>query len=342
MAENFCAHCGTPVAGAARFCANCGSPVGDDTAEKRQPDVGIRSGGIFDRLGIKLREPAGIRATRDQEEPSVWGVWPFDLERLLACSFMNAPLETGFLILEHQQQGWRRWLPLEHLTSLQGVKPMQSACVYYRIGKSAICPGVDDVYRTETPSGVDEAYVQCAASIHIAIEVSPQFSPVNYGELEKDIRGKWATLVFDQQMCKAVTAIPMPISGTAMKKRLLRHGKLLESWLGQAGDASLKKSLAALLENLRTALGEIPDGPADHALCLAEMMDGNKELSTATIDEEEQKQPVARADFPRVASLQAARVARPVSTRVLGGSTLRLGTLPRTPLKKVKSVASSR
>ena len=98
MSANFCTNCGQRLQQPTRYCDNCGASIenlapSESSSPARQT---LRSG----LAGLGLQVPKLFRETGDPEtDTRPWALDFMTLNALFGCSVMNAPLDTGFLIL---------------------------------------------------------------------------------------------------------------------------------------------------------------------------------------------------------------------------------------------------
>ncbi len=258
MASNFCAQCGNRLAEGARFCASCGSPVEVDSA--LPPD----DAQFFERLGIKVLVTGAVR---DKSETKCYDMLTHDLNTLMACSFMNAPLETEFLLVRNSQQEWTRWTPLVCIDDMQGLEALCSAAVHYaflNIGDRHVY----DHIRSAVIPEVRDTYIKLNNSLRIHIKVFLHFDARNYGKLEPAVRAGWITAYNSaSNLYTVTTATPFPLSGRTMKQRLVEH----ESWLNEACGTydQWRENLSKVLSFVRSLIQQMPDGPAHEIECIA-------------------------------------------------------------------------
>ncbi len=290
MAENFCTQCGYRLSGTARFCSNCGNPVGK--GNEASP-------------GGKTRAPGSILEEEAVEAKTV-GLMTADLNELAACSFMNAPLNTEFLLLENTQHDWTKWIPLKFVENMQGLKVVASACVTYYISDRN--PALPNFLRGMLPLEVIKAYISSEDRVRVEIEVHPSFKPVNYGNLEA-MRGRWVTVTDNKDFCTVRTVTPLPPSGWTMKRRLREHETFINELLAECSDdAGTAKFLNEILADLRSTIQELSDGCADHILCSTYARQNKVVMGAALSDEDQETGKVAfRTDGFRQISAPPAR-----------------------------------
>jgi hypothetical protein len=305
MGGNFCTQCGKQLAGAARFCSSCGSPIGEERQET-------------DRYAVnKDCFPGQINASdsdQGESEKTVQGIGPWFLDRVLYYSIMNAPLDTDFLMVEDPDE-FRYVSPLEFIQDLPKLKVHCSATALYVVNGSS--PSARDCFRTRLPSEVSDAFVETQKRIEVRLEILPFFEPQDYGELDADIRGKWVTVKAasgGEQWYEVVTVVPLTPSGIIMKHRLREHEAWLKELSAEQDNASLRRDLGRVMENIRSAIQTIPDGFVDHLFCQAFFINNGHAESLALIDEETEQED-ARAEkkvaFNRISRISVAGAAFP-------------------------------
>ena len=284
MAGCFCTDCGERLPGGVRFCPNCGSSAAAAVYDK--VIASVKDADWEARLGVKLRTPVAIRDPGAQEEKRSWGVSVKDLNDLLACSLMNAPMDTEFLILLNEQQHWIKWTPLVFIENMQGLKASGHGSALYGLGDQSQSPSVCDHFRSLVISEARDAFINIRETPGLCLELYPFFKPMDYGQLDHEIRGRWVTTVDDQRNFDIVSVLPLPLSGWTMKQRLLQHETVIKKWIASTDDRALKDGLNNLLNVLQSVVKQTPDGLADHMLCRAHVIENGQVQSTALSDEE--------------------------------------------------------
>jgi hypothetical protein len=297
MASDLCTRCGERVPPSVRFCPNCGNPLADGAQPRNIASVKFAD--IESRLGAILRAPLRDGEPAPQSEEKPWGVGSEDLNQLLACSFMNTPMDTEFLLLANSEQQWEKWLPVVFIENMQGLKVLGHGAASCYLGDEGKSPSIRDRFRSKVLREVQAAVMSLREQPYLALELFPFFKPMDYGQLDRQIRGRWVTAVDNQSQYEIVSVLPLPVSGWMMKQRLLRQETSLKGWIAATDNTALKEALTEALNTVQTVSRQIPDSLADHVLCRAHMTQKGKALSTILTDEEQE----AAKSAPRVAAL---------------------------------------
>jgi hypothetical protein len=289
MAGNFCTKCGNRWTGAARFCPDCGSPVDGGIETKSRSSV--RDEQFFERLGLKVRSTGSIRKPDAQQE--IMAVPSWLLDKMLSCSFANAPLDTNFLLVEDLKEKRQYLMPLAYLNSLDGLKIHCSLMAHYVVNRKSV--GVLDYIRTALPKEVKTAFVETAKRLRLVLDIFLHFEPEDYGKLDGVIRGRWATLEDDKQLCDVDMVAPLTVSCQTMKRSVLEHKEWLRFLSARSDDPEEKEYINTLLEELDAAV-QVMTGPfVDHIYCCASFEKNLETQSTELADEEEYDAPAVKS-----------------------------------------------
>jgi hypothetical protein len=305
MADNFCIQCGCRLTGADKFCAQCGRPVGAKIEAPERPAV--RDAQFFESLGIKVRAPGSTRAPQAQQK--VQGVQAIALDHILSCSLMNAPLDTDSVLLEYRHKQWADYVPLTFVKNLQEMEVHFRASAFFLVDGSE-SPSVRNYIRSDVPDDVCDAFIN--AEHYLQMMVCPQFEPKDYGELDKEIRGKWVSVVKEFKdggtLYVVAMAVPFMLSGLVMKRRLREHEEQIKQWIARATDTGIKEDLDHCAQVVRAAIDQTPDGFADHIWCEA-CLAKHGEAQSLLLDEDLPKEEEAKGakviraqSMPRVAA----------------------------------------
>jgi hypothetical protein len=282
VADRFCSECGKRLAGAGKFCENCGSPVVGQTAGK---SVQLKGAELFKSMGLKIRPIRGSEEDTD-ELKDVQGVHDFCLDDILNCSFMNAPLNTDFLLVENPQQD--RWVtPLVWLDGMRDLKVVCGMTVYYYLDTGFCSPSLDECDRSDLPEDVAEAYRRALNEPCIQMYVHPSFQPRKYTDFDDEFTGRWRTYRAQEGRYEVITIVPLPPSGRIMKGRLREHEAFISKWIATERDPSAKRTLEKLRDSVAAAIQVIPDGVADHIVCEARQLNVSQTQSLCLYAEED-------------------------------------------------------
>ena len=303
MPANFCTNCGQRLQRPMRFCDNCGTPVedlgpGESASAVRQP---LKPGlaGLDFQVAKLFREPAA-----QETDTRPWGIYPFELRTLLGCSFVEAPLDSGFLVYRSQEAESCKLAPLHFVDSLQGMKVEGCANVSYYI-VDAEFKYIADESRSALAKGVSEAYLEAQRRPVCHMDLYVCFKPRDEGPLGEELQGKWITCV-DQHDVRDVRAnLQLPLSGSMMKQRLREHERWAAAVLARVKDGKVQTVLNRVIASVRAAQKQIPDGFVHHAHCVAYYTQNDKPQDTVLIKEEpEQAEPAGLLARPPQRALQ--------------------------------------
>jgi hypothetical protein len=293
---------------AARFCPQCGNPVDGDIAEAGQRFYGGAQ--LIENFRIK------IRGKEEPEAPQeVQGVQAIALDHILACSLMDAPLDIDLVLLEYRKKEWADYVPISFVKNLQDMEVHFSASVFYNVDDSE-SPSVRNFDRIKIPDDVFDAF--CNADHRLQMSVQICSKPKDYGEVDRAVRGKWATVRQESEdggeLRLAMTVVPLMLSNYVIKRRLQEHADDITNWLGRTKDADIKKDLERILQVARATMEKLPEGFADHICCQAFMVKDGKAQSLVLVgdDKQEEKeektlQALRRFSILRTPQVRAAR-----------------------------------
>jgi hypothetical protein len=305
MADSFCNQCGTRLRAGARFCAGCGARV-DFVPDA--PSVMRGSGVTLPRLEPFVPNVLRDRESRE-EQVAPWGLTTKDLDHFVSCSLVNAVMDTCLLLVRDSSRS-SVWMPISKIPNMEGLSVVAAAMVVYHVGEEAIEPFcLPELLRDETANDVCEAFLEAVLEKpYVAVNITLQFRPVDYGDLAAEITGHWATVKNDQGINEIRAILQMTFPGKVLKKRLSEHEVVLQQILDAAAQddpgsetgQGVAELLKQILRNLRTLIQKMPDGKADHMYCAAAVAEGEVGQPTVQADlTSAERRPPARLDLNR-------------------------------------------
>ncbi len=280
MRPRYCTNCGDRFEPDSRFCQNCGIQIQVAPEPESIRGTGSRaSGSILDLLpGRDLplgRNPIYTLSSRD-------------LNFMVNCSLLNAPLDTAFLLISNQAN--RGWMPLDFISSMEGFTATGVGRVEYildpRFGE--FCAPHE--FRSGGGYGVADFCSQVRQEIwnlrsepSIEIMIFPVFKNTSYGAIDGEIRGKWATILDDRGIQNVQAVLQMPLSEQCLRGRLLDYGcelhNYIEHWKKEHPGQNLDHQIS-VLEAIKQIDTSWPQGNLDHIRCIASVVQRYKYQNT--------------------------------------------------------------
>lgn len=307
MADNFCTQCGERLRPQARFCPKCGAAA---AAFPGRPDALHGSRISMPSLAIPSLKDivSGILPDEgsSEEQISPYGLMDRDLDYLVAGSFANALFDTSYLLVRNSS-GLAQWTPVTLIQSMQGLTVLSHSIVNYVLGdEDAYYPffllaALTDRLPADVADAVNDAALTKAT---VCISISLQYKPPEYSWLDRNITRTWISTADEKGPLDVRTVLQMPFSGYVLKQRLLAWAARLRTLLEESGhNASAgekEEAIRAIEHELRSLMDRIPDGFANHILCVSRVMELGKEQPTERSDpREDTKRAVLHPDSSR-------------------------------------------
>ncbi len=275
MTVNFCTHCGQRLQMPARFCNQCGTPV--STSSDR---------GESSRAG-QIPEPGHrpVKEGKTGSEQQSWSVDTASLNALVSHSLIQAPLDTQALFLGREQSRWRQWLPLDLISSLQGLQVMGRSDMRYSISDI----GYDFIpyqYRIGVLPEVHAAVDRLEKEAILNLKIILHFKPADHGGTTELITGRWVTCINNREMADIRMITQAPLSGWMLKQRMQEHEAWAARLLANVQDAEVKRILNQVITSMRAAASKLPEGLLHHVYCIAYVTLNDECLPTILTDEE--------------------------------------------------------
>jgi hypothetical protein len=133
--------------------------------------------------------------------------------------------------------------------------------------------------------------VQAAADrmekeVILNLEIILHLKPADHGQTTETITGRWVTCINNRDMPDIRMITQVPLSGWMLKQRLQQHEAWAARVLAAVQDAEVKKILNRVIESMRAAASQLPDGLLHHAYCIAYITQDKQYLPTILMDEE--------------------------------------------------------
>jgi hypothetical protein len=284
--ENFCTHCGNRLDLDVSFCPNCGAAI-HLRAKIAGPGVAVvdpsaqRTQNDHPCFEIKRGTPDG--------EKVQFEVTSRDLSYLLNCSLMNAPLDTAFIQISSRIAA--SWIPIGLISDMKDILVTAAGRVIYVPDiqvEEFYLPHEMRVHSDPLWSWLQ--YNQLKKYFYLEIQVFPIFKPAKYGEIDHEIRGKWATILDDRGVYDVRTVTSMPLSADCVNFRLIEMGFLLREEIhrleksNDPKDHNLIRYYTSRLAALHKIKERFAGGPPDHLYCIASCLSNDKLMHTRLAD----------------------------------------------------------